>query len=45
MTTIEATFDGDHLRLYRNGRRIRLAFWTLVALTWVAVVRSWRGGW
>lgn len=37
MTTFEAAFDGQHLRLLLNGHRLRV-LWGLSVLGWAAVV-------
>lgn len=39
--TISATFDGEHVRVYANGRRLRI-LWAVAALVWMAIVWDWR---
>ncbi len=44
MTTLEATFDGEQVKVYANGRRLRI-LWSAAAVMWAVVVWDWRRGW
>lgn len=41
--TIEGRFDGEHLRVYLNGHRLRI-LWAVSALAWTVIVLDWRRG-
>lgn len=44
MTTLEAAYSHDRLRVYLNGHRLR-ALWAVVAVGWAVVIWDWRRGW